>query len=371
MKTYPRLATEDAAQLMLELLDVPVDERHAHAQAWRGRATRSATASVTADENHLDTVRVRILAHARVHGFGVADAPTSGFDHELPRVLHGALDLPPAEAGKVEVWNYLTLVLLPDVAMWRWPNPQRKPGYERLMGKPRNVFRRHWWRGRLLGDTLAKQLSEDELVQISERSGSMGSDPRVGRAVAEVFLRTVDRWGVERDGVRMRWDRETLMREYSKAVLRYGRVVALSALSDHELRKQMVEIMDGVAARVAQIKGLELRRWRSLEGLESETVPLPVETHSRSIAGDFNQAMSRLVERAEQAEGVDSVKLRRLVTDYGAVAAALLLAHARWDETLPADAPDDLRIKGLLADPRYHELFDESVEGQVSGAAGP
>ncbi|TWG93056.1 hypothetical protein L615_006600000150 [Nocardioides sp. J9] len=157
----------------------------------------------------------------------------------------------PAEAGVAEVWNYLTLVLLPDVALWRWPNPNCDPRYERLLGKPRNVFRRHWWRAHLLGPELTMRMREDELVQIVERTATLGGDPRVARAVAAAFLHAVDTQSIEVGGAPTTLKRMQIMRALAKRVLRMARVVALSTLNDEELAALMAELAELTLAAAA------------------------------------------------------------------------------------------------------------------------
>lgn len=54
----------------------------------------------------------------------------------------------PAEAAAGDVWAFLALIVLPDVAHWRYPNP---PG-DRVLGSDltRHVFGRMWWRAQLV-----------------------------------------------------------------------------------------------------------------------------------------------------------------------------------------------------------------------------
>ena len=71
------------------------------------------------------------------------------FDRQLAAELHRQMHILPADAAVEDVWSFLSLVLLPDVACWRFPDRSE----ERLRGHFRNVFRRLWWRAYILGAT--------------------------------------------------------------------------------------------------------------------------------------------------------------------------------------------------------------------------
>ncbi|WP_157537188.1 hypothetical protein [Nocardioides sp. Root190] len=222
------------------------------ASEFDGRRTFYATAAVRIDDGRLREVREAVVEHARTCGFPETSArPT--FDAGLPLLLREQLEIAPAEAGVAEVWNYLSLILLPDVALWRWPNPHADPGYERLIGRPRNVFRRHWWRAHLLGPALTARLGEDEIVQIVERTATLGGNPRVARAVAHSFVSSVDEARIEIDGALLAVRRMEVMRALAKRVLRVARVVALATLDDDDLSRLMSDLMSDTLAREAEL----------------------------------------------------------------------------------------------------------------------
>src|SRR5262249_23278337 len=156
------LYSSDASELVVRLAEVEPSDRVEVGSAYRGRATVYATAVNIASEEHLAELRRAVLQLAERCGFP-GSPPTPEFDNGLPLLLGNLMKISAVEAGCTEVWNYLTLVLLPDVAFWRWPNEKRNPSYERLIGKPRNVLRRHWWRWYLLGEELPSRMNEDEL----------------------------------------------------------------------------------------------------------------------------------------------------------------------------------------------------------------
>jgi hypothetical protein len=93
----------------------------------------------------------------------------AAFDLELGQVLHKELAIVPADAAHVGAWSFLTLVVLPDIAVVRFPALH----VDRLIGTPRNVLRRTWIREEVLGDLMHstdRPLGEDELVGLFERT---------------------------------------------------------------------------------------------------------------------------------------------------------------------------------------------------------
>src|SRR5690606_10419256 len=80
-----------------------------------------------------------------------------------------------------DVWACITTALLPDVVAWRFSWSAR----ERFHGGIRNALQRLWIRGQLLDRgsghpqrwELLKKLTEDALVQITERPSIACSQP--------------------------------------------------------------------------------------------------------------------------------------------------------------------------------------------------
>jgi hypothetical protein len=152
------------------------------------------------------------------------------------------MDIIPADAAHEGVWSFLSLVVLPDVAFWRFPNRKLRDEYDRILGRPRNVFRRLWWRcyafGAELGG-LSSSLLEDEAVGIMERP-TLGGDPRVASAVAQAHLTRVRR----NPGL----SRTEVMRDANKRIRRLASVITLSALDDVELGAAVGDAFDAAVA---------------------------------------------------------------------------------------------------------------------------
>ncbi|MGY0388916.1 hypothetical protein ACWZJV_18270 [Nocardioides sp. WG-D5] len=91
------------------------------------------------------------------------------FDNALGAALHDSLQILPADAAHEGTWSFLSLVVLPDVVVLRFPDMHE----DRLVGTGRNALRRPWQRQDLLADLMqgsSRPLGEDELVGLFERT---------------------------------------------------------------------------------------------------------------------------------------------------------------------------------------------------------
>ena len=153
------------------------------------------------------------------------------FKTKLPTILHRNMAISAANAGRAGVWSFLSLVLMPDVAVWRWPDltPQRLTGYAERSSN-RHVFRVPWWRAEVLGErhaSLVADLTEDNLVQILERPG-LFRDHRLAVTAGDTF---VDYRSEIPDDV----SDEDVFRDLCKRLNRLGAFVAFEVLKAEEL----------------------------------------------------------------------------------------------------------------------------------------
>lgn len=140
------------------------------------------TGGVAVTDAQLEELRGRLLA--AVSGIDVSLEPRL-FDQRLAVAMKDYLDISRSEAGRGDVWDYLTFVVIPDLAVQRF-SPERT-SRDRFNGDSRrHVFRRLWRRTLVferehyLGDDA---LSEDEFVQLLERQVS-SVRPALANAVA-------------------------------------------------------------------------------------------------------------------------------------------------------------------------------------------
>lgn len=137
------------------------------------------------------------------------------------------------QASHPDIWPYLTLVVLPDLAVKRFgPDPRGSLPPDRYRAGRRNVFQRLYLRSWILGDLLNDPdlpLYEDELVGLIDRN--LSSDHRLARLVSEqivVLSHTANR-------------RETVRTAF-KSLQFELRVTDLAAMDDEDLRALLGEL---------------------------------------------------------------------------------------------------------------------------------
>jgi hypothetical protein len=153
------------------------------------------------------------------------------FRTKLPTILHQKMAISAANAGRAGIWSFLSLVLMPDVAVWRWPDltPQRVKGHAER-SRNRHVFRVAWWRAEVLGESsadLLAELSEDNLVQILERPG-LFRDHRLATTTGDTFV-------AYRNEIPGGVSHEEVFRDLCKRLNRLGAFVAFEILNTEEL----------------------------------------------------------------------------------------------------------------------------------------
>jgi hypothetical protein len=152
----------------------------------------------------------------------VPRSQVSAFDLTLGHALHEHLGIIPADAAHDETWSFLTLVVFPDVAIIRFPDMH----VDRLIGAPRNVLRRTWFRQEVLGNLLNstdRPLGEDELVGLFERSALARNRALIRRLAVAVLA-------YDGPQARSEWARDL----YKRVTFSTGPRL-LDALSDVEL----------------------------------------------------------------------------------------------------------------------------------------
>lgn len=229
--SHYRLERSDAVRLLSELTDLTIDQCSSAAEFNHPKAYPPPVVVELPTEGFLKQIREGVIAIAKGHGFPhrekSKDTALSAFDVALGNFLVESLAMSPADAGMEETWNFLTLVLLPDVAAWRFPNRAKNAEYDRWLGKPRNVFRKVWWRAYCLGPELNATLGEDEGVNIMERP-TFGLNPALARVIARVH------W-------KMRGEYEASRSELLRLVMvqlgKLSSIINLDSLPESELTK--------------------------------------------------------------------------------------------------------------------------------------
>ncbi|MFC4138523.1 MULTISPECIES: hypothetical protein [unclassified Microbacterium] len=131
------------------------------------------------------------------------------------------------QAANPGMWSYLTIAVLPDFALQRFPlDGNGRLSAERFLAGRRNVFYRAYLRSIVLGNLLNDpevDLFEDDLVGLIDRN--LSADHRLARMISARVAST-PRGPARRE----------IVREGFKAVQFESRVTDLASLSDEELR---------------------------------------------------------------------------------------------------------------------------------------
>jgi hypothetical protein len=153
-----------------------------------GRAEPVATGGRVADAAQIEHVRSAVVAAAEPwQGRGaVSRADAAAFDLAIGRALHKSLVIIPGDAAHDETWNFLSLVVMPDLVVLRFPDMHP----DRMFGTPRNPLRSAWARRDTLGDLTDRYdrpLGVDEMVGLFERSDMARNRPLI-RALARAVM---------------------------------------------------------------------------------------------------------------------------------------------------------------------------------------
>lgn len=194
LASYPRLRDAEAQQLLSRLRSMSPAGARELIQLTTDSVLYYPMAPSRIGTNELTQIRESVLKIATEFGFPLQpvtkpqDGP--GFEQLLASQFMKIAPMLPSEAADTEVWNFITLRVLPDVAIWRYPfddEGDSEPRSERLIGRRRGIFRQAWWRGHFLGSDACLHLTEDDFVQLVDRTGLVGH-PTLGRAVVAAHL---------------------------------------------------------------------------------------------------------------------------------------------------------------------------------------
>ena len=196
----PRLPGPAAEVLFAQRMADGFAERFVFSPGELPEAVRfAATGGTRVAPNQLSALRTRILETARRSGFGSTGgrAGFAQFDADMAAAITEDPLFASGEALRDDVWAFVGLSIAPDIVQWRFGNSR-----ERYLGGVRNTFQRLWMRGHALDRGadhqnrwhLLKELTEDALVQITERP-SLGGDPVLARAIAETWIRAAGHHG--------------------------------------------------------------------------------------------------------------------------------------------------------------------------------
>lgn len=234
---YPRLSAGEAERVMNEIMITyrksGADGVRALAKSSHPNAAPVPTGGLVADVDQIGRVREAVIQAMEPWLAPRAKSmqSVSSFDIALGRSLHASLKIVPSDAAHETTWNFLSLVVMPDVVVARLTD--LRP--ELLLGKHRNPLRAAWMRRDTLGDLLDRSsgaLRVDEMVGLFERNEMARNRPLIRALALEVM---------DYDGGQARsfWAR-TLFKE-----VRYATgPLMLDGMTEDELRGLIREIVD-------------------------------------------------------------------------------------------------------------------------------
>jgi hypothetical protein len=246
---YPRLLAEQAKTLHDLYRTLEIAELGRRHSTVHDSSIFAAVGGDRAGIEDLAALRVAVLQLATTQGFpgeSTRDARRD-FDLQVAEFLHSGMQMVPAEAAAGDVWAFLALVLLPDVAYWRYPQP---PG-DRVLGTDitRHVFGRLWWRAHLVysSDDAAPYgalgiLGEAAFDQIYARRKALGASPHLVKAILRTWA------GLDLKDL----DERDVLRGFLQRLLRLSPFMIFDALDavtlDGELRIVALETVDAIRA---------------------------------------------------------------------------------------------------------------------------
>lgn len=242
--TASRLATDRAKLDVIQL--ITLSEDFTHPEVWF-----APTGGNRVDNTELAHLQqsTRNLAGEFGYPAPVANKDVGDFDKHLGQFLHEEMGIYPAEAANIEMWFYLTTILLPDVVRWRFFRSDGGTSLERYIGSARglrrNMFGRLWWRAHLFYYAqnpddpylLLGVLSEDDQIQISERP-SISGNPRLAKEIAISYL-TIQRV-IQRNHIEV--ERRMVLRDALKRISRILPITMLDMLDETESQQVFDDI---------------------------------------------------------------------------------------------------------------------------------
>lgn len=249
MFLYPQLPRMiDTERRAIELARMDIEACRQVRDTSHPKEIYSPYKGVRAKKSHLEEIADRLTSIAEDYGYPEERENTRESDIKMGIALTELMQITPVEASNLDVWHFMTCVLVPDLVAWRFPfhagqDAQAVPNLERWMTirrRERNCFGRLWWRiytlrveGVKKSYELVEALLEDEFIQIMERPLLRGY-----RELMEETVRMLLKTGDGLVGI----TRADLLREVLKRLMRLGSIVDFHALDRDQLMEMLQEM---------------------------------------------------------------------------------------------------------------------------------
>lgn len=229
MKNYPRLDLIPAVlQSVKDMSRESVEFCRSRRAVGHPLAWYDPLGGVPVASSELFHLADRLTEAARIAGYPQSLKPGDGTriaDLELAVVLFEGLEISPVLAAEPGLWNFLAIVLVPDLVKWRFPTHEgasEDATIDRwLVGSRSNrqAFERLWWRAFFLRDPAAadpwevfRRLKEDDFIAIVERTNLVGYRKAV-LSLARAVIARVDAGACSNQGAMTRSAAKLLRRK--------------------------------------------------------------------------------------------------------------------------------------------------------------
>lgn len=238
---FPRLPSSAGRRILASFRDLELEDIKAESLMNHPSAAPGPVGGRPATEEHLARVQTQVRDLACEFGFPdrLTARDQATFDRACATLLLKTMDIVTGDAAAPEVWSFMSLVLLPEIPFWRFPDAAD----ERYIGGARNTLQRLWWRAWTLGPDLstvpagASPFGEDDFVQVMERPTVSGNE-RLARSFYQVVL--------ESDLAAMKVTRSELVRTLVMQIRARRSHIAVDALGDQQLIDLIRGIRDGL-----------------------------------------------------------------------------------------------------------------------------
>ncbi len=121
-----KLATERSVKTIADLVSISAIKQES--------ATLAPIGGNKADDDFLRGIQKEIRGCAKQSGYpdSFGEESFRKFDVKCARLLYDCLFLHPSEASHIEMWAFMSCVLVPDVVRWRFPG--ESTSIERFIG---------------------------------------------------------------------------------------------------------------------------------------------------------------------------------------------------------------------------------------------
>lgn len=236
MILFPRLSKLAAERRFEEIRGLAISELEIADLVISDEATFAQTGGYRISTTQLMKIRKSVVKIAARFGFPDSGTEKSKaqFDAICAVWLRKQAGIEVGEGFREGVWAYLTIEVMPDIAVWRFPQRNAR----RFFGGVRNTFERLWRRAFLLdyandAKILREYLTclqEDSFVQLVERPGS-SANPCISSRIAAAWVRASKNpeYG----------PMEGLHRRVMKELTQIGAVISLDYLPEAELDEML------------------------------------------------------------------------------------------------------------------------------------